>query len=66
CTYSAAICALLSLGYSITEAVKVAHEYMSQVITHSLSLGKGFGPVNHLAPLFLREGVDPQEGGRYW
>ncbi len=66
CTYSAAICALLSLGYSITEAVKTAHEYMIQVITHSLNLGKGFGPVNHLAPLFLREGVNPEEGGKYW
>jgi len=66
CTYSAAICALLSLGYPITEAVKVAREYMSEVIAHSLDLGKGFGPVNHLAPLFLRGGVNPEEGGKYW
>ena len=66
CTYSAAICALLSLGYPITEAVKVAREYMSEVIAHSLNLGKGFGPVNHLAPLFLRGGVNPEEGGKYW
>ncbi|HXL02725.1 MAG TPA: bifunctional hydroxymethylpyrimidine kinase/phosphomethylpyrimidine kinase [Candidatus Atribacteria bacterium] len=66
CTYSAAICALLALGYPITEAVKVAREYMSEVIAHSLNLGKGFGPVNHLAPLFLRGGVNPEEGGKYW
>jgi len=66
CTYSAAICALLALGYPITEAVKVAREYMSEVIAHSLDLGKGFGPVNHLAPLFLRGGVNPEEGGKYW
>ncbi|MDI3542925.1 MAG: hydroxymethylpyrimidine/phosphomethylpyrimidine kinase [Candidatus Atribacteria bacterium] len=66
CTYSAAICALLALGYSITEAVKVAREYMSKVIAHSLNLGEGFGPVNHLAPLFLRGGVNPEEGGKCW
>ena len=66
CTYSAAICALLALRYPITEAVKVAREYMSEVIAHSLNLGKGFGPVNHLAPLFLRGGVNPEEGGKYW
>jgi len=66
CTYSAAICALLALGYAVEEAVAEARRYMELVITHALPLGGGFGPTNHLAPLFLRAGLDPQEGGRCW
>ncbi len=66
CTYSAAICALLALGYDLSEAVKEAKKYMELVISHSLPLGKGFGPTNHLAPLFIKEGIDPQEGGKLW
>ncbi|MCD6156297.1 MAG: bifunctional hydroxymethylpyrimidine kinase/phosphomethylpyrimidine kinase [Candidatus Atribacteria bacterium] len=66
CTYSAAICALLALGYDLSEAVKEARKYMELVISHSLSLGKGFGPTNHLAPLFIKEGIDPQKGGKLW
>lgn len=66
CTYSAAICALLALGYGVEEAIARAKEYMTLVITHALPLGHGFGPTNHLAPLFLRAGLDPQEGGQCW
>ncbi|WP_438314466.1 bifunctional hydroxymethylpyrimidine kinase/phosphomethylpyrimidine kinase [Candidatus Caldatribacterium sp. SIUC1] len=66
CTYSAAICALLALGYTVKEAVAEARRYMELVIAHALPLGGGFGPTNHLAPLFLRAGLDPQEGGRCW
>lgn len=66
CTYSAAICALLALGYGVEEAVARAKAYMHLVITHALPLGKGFGPTNHLAPLFLKAGLDPREGGLCW
>ncbi|MEN3202268.1 MAG: bifunctional hydroxymethylpyrimidine kinase/phosphomethylpyrimidine kinase [Atribacterota bacterium] len=66
CTYSAAICALLALGYEVEEAVARAKEYMTVVITHALPLGHGFGPTNHLAPLFLKAGRNPQEGGQCW
>lgn len=66
CTYSAALCALLALGYGIEEAVARAKEYMTVVITHALPLGHGFGPTNHLAPLFLKMHRDPQEGGQCW
>ncbi|MBC7217301.1 MAG: bifunctional hydroxymethylpyrimidine kinase/phosphomethylpyrimidine kinase [Candidatus Caldatribacterium sp.] len=66
CTYSAALCALLALGYEIKEAVARAKEYMTIVITHALPLGGGFGPTNHLAPLFLKAGLNPQEGGQCW
>ncbi|MCX6090933.1 MAG: bifunctional hydroxymethylpyrimidine kinase/phosphomethylpyrimidine kinase [Candidatus Atribacteria bacterium] len=66
CTYSAALCALLALGYGMEEAVKVAREYMDTVIQHALPLGQGYGPTNHLAPFFLKAGMDPREGGRVW
>lgn len=66
CTYSAAICALLALGHEVKEAVALAKRYMELVITHALPLGQGFGPTNHLAPLFLKVGLDPQEGGQCW
>ncbi len=66
CTYSAALCALLALGKTVEEAFPVAHEYMNVVITHALPLGHGFGPTNHLAPLFLRLGLAPLSGGKGW
>lgn len=66
CTYSAAICSLLALGYGVEEAVARAKEYMTMVIVHALPLGHGFGPTNHLAPLFLKANRDPQEGGQCW
>ncbi|MGQ9622855.1 MAG: bifunctional hydroxymethylpyrimidine kinase/phosphomethylpyrimidine kinase [Candidatus Caldatribacteriaceae bacterium] len=66
CTYSAALCALFALGYSPKKAVEEAKGYMHTVITHSLPLGGGIGPTNHLAPLFLKAGVEPREGGKYW
>lgn len=66
CTYSAALCALLALGYGVEEAVARAKEYMTIVIAHALPLGGGFGPTNHLAPLFLKAGLNPQEGGQCW
>ncbi len=51
--------------YSITEAVKNGSRIYDSGDYPLLNLGKGFGPVNHLAPLFLREGVNPEEGGKY-
>ncbi len=63
CTYSAAFCALLALGYTVEEAFPVARAYMDTVIRHALPLGDGFGPTNHLAPLFLRLGLS---GGKGW
>ncbi|NLJ38401.1 MAG: bifunctional hydroxymethylpyrimidine kinase/phosphomethylpyrimidine kinase [Candidatus Atribacteria bacterium] len=66
CTYSAALAALLGLGYDVLTAVKIARRYMDTVIQYSLDLGKGCGPINHLAPLFLKCGLTPQEGGWNW
>ncbi len=66
CTFSAALVALLALGYDVPRAVKIARRYMDIVIRYSLSLGKGFGPTNHLAPLFLKCGLNPEKGGWNW
>ncbi|MEN3185174.1 MAG: bifunctional hydroxymethylpyrimidine kinase/phosphomethylpyrimidine kinase [Atribacterota bacterium] len=66
CTYSAALCALLALGKTVEEALPVVKEYMELVIQHALPLGSGFGPTNHLAPLFLKMGLLPSEGGKGW
>lgn len=49
CTYSAAITALLSQGYSLQEACRVGKEYVTEAIRYSFSLGHGSGPTNHFA-----------------
>lgn len=66
CTYSAALCALLALGQNMEEALPLVREYMELVIQYALPLGSGFGPTNHLAPLFLKMGLLPSEGGKGW
>ncbi len=47
CTYSAAVCAALSQGFSPLDAVKEAKDYVTYAIMHSFELGKGHGPLNH-------------------
>ena len=49
CTLSSAVTALLSRGYSMTEAVGAAKEYIAGAIAHAdqLNIGKGHGPVHH-------------------
>ena len=46
CTLSAAIAAYLARGRSVTEAVALGKEYITEAIRHSLSIGAGHGPVN--------------------
>jgi hydroxymethylpyrimidine/phosphomethylpyrimidine kinase len=48
CTFSAAITAGLALGRSVPDSVAVAKRYITRAIQHSLPLGSGHGPVNHL------------------
>ena len=57
CTLSSAIASQLSRGDSVTDAVKTAKTYISQAIADSYQLGKGVGPVGHLAELYRRAGV---------
>ena len=47
CTYSAAVCAALSRGFSPLDAVKEAKDYVTYAIMRSFKLGKGHGPLNH-------------------
>ncbi|MFD2759967.1 bifunctional hydroxymethylpyrimidine kinase/phosphomethylpyrimidine kinase [Lentibacillus juripiscarius] len=49
CTYSAAITAYISHGYTLPESVKNAKDYVTAAIRHSLSIGNGSGPTNHWA-----------------
>ncbi|WP_353164999.1 bifunctional hydroxymethylpyrimidine kinase/phosphomethylpyrimidine kinase [Empedobacter brevis] len=50
CTLSSAIACNLALGFSLTESVQLAQEYVEQAILGSkdLTIGKGNGPLNHL------------------
>jgi hydroxymethylpyrimidine kinase/phosphomethylpyrimidine kinase len=49
CTFSAAITAELAKGKGLKEAIRVAKDYVTLAIRHSLDIGKGHGPTNHLA-----------------
>ena len=52
CSLSSAIAANLAGGYSVENAVSLAKEYVTTAIQHSLSIGKGAGPVNHFFSFF--------------
>lgn len=47
CTLSSAIAANLAKGYSLSESVRRAKEYISGAMESMLDLGKGSGPLNH-------------------
>jgi len=51
CTLSSAITAELAKGKKIEEAVDIAKKYITLAIKHSLDLGHGRGPLNHLIRL---------------
>ncbi|MDO8721827.1 MAG: bifunctional hydroxymethylpyrimidine kinase/phosphomethylpyrimidine kinase [Syntrophales bacterium] len=57
CAYSAAIAACLAEGKSVAEAVAMAKEYITVAIRDAWRLGKGQGPVNHLAPVLRGDGL---------
>jgi len=52
CAFSAAIAAYLARGETVEEAVRKAKEFISQAIRFAYPVGKGFGPVNPMAPLY--------------
>ncbi len=52
CTFSSAITSYLAKGFSLKDAVKKAKEFVQGAIEHSLPLGKGHGPLNHLWPFY--------------
>ena len=61
CTLSSAIAANLAKGFTLTEAVKRAKEYISGALSAMLDLGKGVGPMNHA---FNLQGEYAKEAGK--
>ncbi|MBS7622927.1 bifunctional hydroxymethylpyrimidine kinase/phosphomethylpyrimidine kinase [Candidatus Bathyarchaeota archaeon] len=53
CSFSAAIAAEISKGKEIVEAVSCAKMLVTDAIRFGLNLGKGHGPVNPLASLYM-------------
>lgn len=49
CTYSAAVAACLALGCPLEDAVARAKAFITEAIRSAPGLGRGRGPVNHLA-----------------
>ena len=52
CTFSSAIGAYLGKGLGVENAVSKAKEYVTTAITHSLPIGKGYGPTHHFYELY--------------
>lgn len=51
CTLAAAIASNLALGQELLTSVQQAKDYVTTALKHSLSIGKGTGPVGHFFPL---------------
>jgi len=49
CTYAAAIAALLTREASVPAAVEKARQYLLETLKEGLNIGRGSGPVHHLA-----------------
>ena len=47
CTLSSAISSNLAKGYTLSESVRRAKDYISGALAAMLDLGKGSGPMNH-------------------
>lgn len=54
CTYSAAITAGLALGMTLAAAVEGAKYFIQEAIRTNPGLGRGSGPVNHHASIFIK------------
>ena len=52
CTFSSAIAAGLAKEMSVREAVEKAKSYITTAIEHSLSIGRGNGPIHHFYDLY--------------
>jgi hydroxymethylpyrimidine/phosphomethylpyrimidine kinase len=57
CTLSSAITAYLAKGYSTYDSVRLAKDYITTAIEHSLPIGKGHGPTNHFYQLYKDGGI---------
>lgn len=54
CTLSSAIAANLAKDHSMIDAVKLAKDYITIAIQHSLELGNGHGPTHHFYELYKK------------
>ncbi|MHC6204731.1 bifunctional hydroxymethylpyrimidine kinase/phosphomethylpyrimidine kinase [Breznakiellaceae bacterium SP9] len=61
CTLSAAIASRLAMGDAPEAAVRSAKDYITQAIADCYNVGKGAGPVGHLAELYRRAGMAVRE-----
>lgn len=52
CTFSAAITAFLARGLTVPEAITEAKQYITACISQARAIGKGYGPVHHLAAYY--------------
>ncbi len=64
CTFSAALAVGLAKGQSVEKAVSGAKKYVTSAIRHSLRIGGGNGPTNHLAPLMEELEGNKKQGAR--
>lgn len=53
CSFSAAIAAEIAKGKNIIEAVKIAKEFITMAIEYGVDVGRGYGPVNPIAWLYI-------------
>lgn len=51
CTLSSAIACFLALGFEVPEAVRRAKDYLTACLRAGLELGRGNGPLDHMAPV---------------
>ena len=47
CTFSAAVCAFLAKGMSLSVSLENSKAFVTEAIRNSLEIGKGHGPLNH-------------------
>ena len=59
CAFASAIAASLAQKKAVPESVIVAKDFITAAISSSLAIGKGYGPVNPMALLYQKAGLDP-------
>ena len=64
CTLSSAIAANLAKGYTLSDAVQRAKEYISGALSAMLDLGQGSGPMNHMFDMTSRRAISSGLKGR--
>ena len=50
-TFSAILCAMVSKGILMGEAIDKAKKYIAKAVQHPFQIGKGEGPLNHTIPM---------------